>query len=259
MFNRLFLTEKNMLIAIILNAINIFLLYFPELSNNFWLNALDQLFIVFFMMEAYVKIKLLGKTYFTNRWNRFDFFLVVVSLPSLLMNFIEIPDASFVLLLRLFRMIRLARFVTFIPNLTKIIEGLGRALKSSVFVLLALFILNFMLAIFTCHFYGTICDELFGNPLRSFYSIFQMFTVEGWNEIPSQVAENLEQPALAWLMRFYFGAVVLIGGIFGMSLANAVFVDEMTVDNNDELEEKIDDLKKDIQELKAMLMAKVEG
>ena len=38
-----------------------------------------------------------------------------------------------------------------------------------------------------------------------------------------------------------------------MSLANAVFVDEMTSDNNADLEVKIDNLEAQIQELKALL------
>ena len=47
--------------------------------------------------------------------------------------------------------------------------------------------------------------------------------------------------------------VVTLGGIFGMSLANAVFVDEMTSDNNNVLEEKLDSMEKQIQELKELL------
>ncbi len=50
--------------------------------------------------------------------------------------------------------------------------------------------------------------------------------------------------------------VVLLGGVFGMSLANAVFVDEMTMDNNDALEQKIDRLQMEIQDLKALLQEK---
>ena len=54
--------------------------------------------------------------------------------------------------------------------------------------------------------------------------------------------------------RFYFIIVVLLGGIFGMSLANAVFVDEMTSDNNSDVEDKIDNLEKQIAELKSLLL-----
>jgi voltage-gated sodium channel len=46
---------------------------------------------------------------------------------------------------------------------------------------------------------------------------------------------------------------VLVGGVFGLSLANAVFVDEMTMDNTDAIEEKIDRLREELSELKQLL------
>ena len=87
----------------------------------------------------------------------------------------------------------------------------------------------------------------------SSYSIFQLFTVEGWNEVAQSVADRTGHPFLIGITRFYFVIIVLLGGIFGMSLANAVFVDEMTMDNNDALEAKIDNLHEEIRELKRLL------
>jgi voltage-gated sodium channel len=291
----LFLVEKNVLIAILINAIVICLLYFPEYEDNFYLTFIDHIFIVFFLIEAIVKIYTFKPSaYFASNWNRFDFFIVVVSLPSLLVNIMPLPDTSLFLILRLFRLARLVRFIHFVPNLTKIILGLGRAIKASVFVLLALLFFNFLLSIFTCHFYAKVAPEYFGNPLISSYSIFQMFTVEGWNEIPATIAKKMmikndekvfeeagieqgseliieELPPsvqeelkrtrrraglMIGLTRFYFVLVVLVGGIFGMSLANAVFVDEMTMDNNDLLEQKIDSLQGEIAEIKELLKRK---
>jgi len=110
-----------------------------------------------------------------------------------------------------------------------------------------------MLALFTCHFYGEIAPEYFGNPAISSYTIFQLFTVEGWNEIPNEVLDGSNNPIFSGVTRFYFVLIVLVGGIFGMSLANAVFVDEMTMDNNQELEKKIDNLENKIDELKKLL------
>ena len=40
----------------------------------------------------------------------------------------------------------------------------------------------------------------------------------------------------------YFVLIVLSGGIFGFSIVNAIFVDEMMKDNNDDLEAKVDEL-----------------
>jgi len=254
MLKRFFLSEQNIMWAILVNAFIIFLLYFPAYKGNDLLVALDYAFILFFVVEAAVKLHVLRpKNYFANRWNQFDFFIVVASIPSLSMSFLPIPDTSLLLLLRLFRLIRLIRFITFIPHLGKIIEGLGRAIRSAVFVLLALFFLNFVLAIFTCHFYGSTAPQYFGNPLTAFYSIFQLFTLEGWNEIPVALSQNIDDPILIGITRFYFALVVLFGGIFGMSLANAVFVDEMTIDNNQLVEDKLDKLQAEIAELKQLL------
>jgi voltage-gated sodium channel len=77
-------------------------------------------------------------------------------------------------------------------------------------------------------------------------------------EIPLEVIKASEageghHPLFAGLTRFYFILVVLSGGIFGMSLANAVFVDEMTSDNNEDLENKIDNLELQLKEIKEML------
>lgn len=243
-----------MLWAIILNSMIIFALYFPSLEHHPVLEGIDHLFILLFLVEALVKISTFGwKEYWSNNWNRFDFIIVIGSLPTILTGFLPVPDTSLLIVLRLFRLLRLVRFLRFIPDMGKILTGLGRALKASVFVILALFFLNILLSLITCQLYGKIAPEYFGNPLVSAYSIFQLFTVEGWNEIASVTADKMSTPTLIGFTRFYFVIVVLLGGIFGMSLANAVFVDEMTMDNNDELERKIDRLQADIVELKKLI------
>ena len=128
--------------------------------------------------------------------------------------------------------------------------GLGRAIKASVFVLMALIFMNFMLAIVTCHFYADVAPQYFGNPLVSIYSIFQLFTLEGWNEIPAAIVSTTDSRMMIGMTRFYFAIVVVLGGIFGMSLANAVFIDEMMMDNNEELEKKVDLLTEEIRALR---------
>jgi len=272
MFKKFFLTEKNILWAIGINALIIFILYFPQLKAGYpdiyhALEFLDVFLVIIFLIEAIVKLSEYGvKGYFSKGWNIFDFFIVIVSLPALLIFFpaVILPTStSFLKILRLGRMIRLFRLMTFIPRMTIIMEGLARALKASVFVMIALIFFNFLVALFTCHFFGQRVPELFHDPLITMYYIFQMFTVEGWNEIPATVAASFtsegSEPSIfspavmAGLTRFYFIIVVTLGGIFGMSLANAVFVDEMTSDNNNALEDKLDSLEKQIAELKEIL------
>jgi voltage-gated sodium channel len=264
MLKRIFLSERNMMIAILLNAIIIFTMYFPKYRHHYSLEIIDHLFILFFIIEMLVKLYYLKPNeYFKDVWNRFDFIIVMGSLPSLAIHLVPVPDTSLLIILRLFRLIRLIRFIRFVPHLGKIMAGLARALKASVFVLLALVFLNLLLAIFTCHFYADVAPGYFGDPLISAYSIFQMFTVEGWNEIPADIAKQMHENStnagllstsvLIGLTRLYFVIVVLAGGVFGMSLANAVFVDEMTMDNTDVLEDKIDHIQQEMTELKQTL------
>ncbi|NJL76502.1 MAG: ion transporter [Saprospiraceae bacterium] len=127
MFRRLFLPEQNMMLAAIINSIIIALLYFPSLETNTFLHLLDYFFIVFFLLEAAIKIKELGwEVYWKSGWNRFDFLVVLFSLPSLLVNYLPIPDTSIFLLLRLIRLVRLVRLIRFFffhPHMGKILDG----------------------------------------------------------------------------------------------------------------------------------------
>lgn len=245
-----------MLIAIALNAVVIFALYFPELKDNYWLLTIDHAFILFFLVEVIVKLAVLKPgPYFAAAWNRFDFIIIVGSLPVFLEGLFPVPEATVLLiLLRLFRLVRLIRFLRFIPNIEQVVAGLGRAIKASVFVLGVLVFLNLLLAIVTCHFYAEAAPEYFGNPLVSVYSIFQLFTLEGWNEIPATIVSNSTSNVSIGMTRLYFVVVVLLGGVFGMSLANAVFIDEMMMDNNKELEDKVDALTEEIRALRRDLL-----
>ena len=254
MLKRFFLSERNIMIAILINAAVIFSLYFPEIKEHNLLVQIDHFFVVFFLIEVIIKLFVYKpKKYFANKWNWFDFIIVVISLPSLFMAYLPLPDTSSLLLLRVFRLARLFRFMAFVPHLSMILSGLGRALRASVFVLIVLLFLDLILAILTCHFYQAIAPEYFGNPLISAYTVFQLFTVEGWNEVADVIANNTTGEYAIGFSRLFFVLIVLIGGIFGMSLANAVFVDEMTMDNNKDLEAKIDKLQSEIAHIRELL------
>ncbi len=254
----IFLNEKIILSAIILNALVIFLLAFPSLKMHPGLIHFDNLFVLYFTIEAIIKIRDRGfKQYIRINWNKFDFLIVVFSLPLLLESFIPIAhSASIITIFRLFRLLRVIRFFRFVPNLNHILVGLARAFRASVFVFVVLIFLNFIFSVLTTYIFSHHLPEYFGDPIISSFTIFQMFTLEGWNEIPAAISAKTDLSVIQINMaRLYFSAVVLLGGIFGMSIANAIFVDEMTMDNNAQLETKIDKLQDQIDRLEQFLMA----
>jgi voltage-gated sodium channel len=210
---------------------------------------------VFFILEAGFKISKLGwADYWDNGWNRFDFLVVLLSSPVLLTPFLGLHEFGAVLVLRLGRLFRLFRLLRFIPNRDHLMDGVRRSLNASIGVLLALGLLNFILSMGATFLFGRIAPEHFGNPLVSVYSLFKVFTVEGWYEIPDLLAMRAEHPVWGFIARLYFIGAVLVGGIVGLSLANAVFVDEMTMDNNRGLELKVDELQAEIRALREALL-----
>jgi voltage-gated sodium channel len=220
----------------------------------FWI---DYVCVIFFLVEALVKIRRGGwSRYWTNGWNKFDFSVVVLSLPALLGPFLDVSQFAFVLILRLGRLFRLFRVLRFIPNLDHLVTGVRRALRASIGVFLALVLINLILAVMATLLFRDLDPQHFGNPVSSGYSIFQVFTVEGWNEIASHLEEragssDVANPRLLIAgTRVFFVAAVLIGGILGLSLANAVFVDEMMMDNTEALERKVDSLTEEVRRLR---------
>jgi len=254
-----FVSDRLVMTVIVLNAIALVAHEMarpgsPSANLWFWI---DYVCVVFFLGEALIKIRRDGwPRYWANGWNKFDFTVVVLSLPALLGPFLDVSQFAFVLILRLGRLFRLFRVLRFIPNLDHLVTGVRRALRASIGVFLALVLINLILAVMATLLFRDLDPEHFGNPISSGYSIFQVFTVEGWNDIAERIEERAESDnsynpkLLVAGTRAFFVAAVLIGGILGLSLANAVFVDEMMMDNTEALERKVDFLTEEVRRLR---------
>jgi voltage-gated sodium channel len=244
--------------AILLSTLAMFMLGFAEqdsTSYRVWL-AVDIGCVLFFLVEAIGKIALAGwRGYWALRFNRFDLLILCLSLPVLAaprlseaVAFVGIP------VLRLARLFRLFRLLRFIPERDRLAAGVVRALKASVGVFLAIMLVNFILAMGAQVLFAHKSPEHFGDPARACYSMFRIFTVEGWNDIPEAIAAN-SSAAWATVARIYFGFSVLIGGILGLSLGNAVFVDQMVADNNDPMQRDVNLLHEEIHMLRDEIRA----
>ncbi|WP_430810857.1 MULTISPECIES: ion transporter [unclassified Carboxylicivirga] len=248
MIKRLFLQDWFILSLILVNALTIFVLGFtPE---NYTIRGIDNIITILFFGELLVKIQTYGANYFKSRWNVFDFLLIVISLPTLITIFIDISqiDFSYLLILRVFRVFKTFRFLKFVPGIDQLLRGVQRALKASIIVIIGFIVYIFIISIFSHQVFAKTAPDYFGDPLCSMYTIFKMFTVEGWYEVSESVVSSLGHTK-AFFGHLYFIFVVLSGGILGLSLVNSIFVDAMVSDNNDELKEKIGTLELQINNL----------
>ena len=78
------------------------------------------------------------------------------------------------------RVLRFFRVLHFFPKITQIGAGLKRALRDSGVVLVGFFILLFIFGMINCSLYREVAPQYFDTPLNSIYSVFRVFTVEGW-------------------------------------------------------------------------------
>ncbi|MGY6561851.1 MAG: ion transporter [Luteibaculaceae bacterium] len=258
MLTRIFLNDKLILGLIVLNSFVIFLSGFTlSTPVAIGIDVLDNAITLVFLAEIIIKLRHYGKSFFYSNWNIFDFVLVMLSLPAILSMFggnLNL-NLDFLLVFRIFRVFKSIRFLRFVPGVEHLLRGTVKALRSSVFVLLGFSIYIFIIAILSFSLFGNTAPELFENPLKSIYTIFKIFTIEGWYEIPETVVEGMGE-IKSFFTIAYFVFVLVTGGLFGLSLVNSIFVDAMLEDNNDDLNKKLSEIKSKLDKLNERLDGK---
>lgn len=247
---KLFLNDRFIMAVILINSCVIYA-QVAGISSTF-LNVLDVLCLMIFTIEMILKHLEYGlRGYWKDGWNRLDGILVILSFPALMELVIpmEVMDMSIFMILRLLRILRFFRLLHFFPNFTKVVKGFNAALRDSYAILLSFFVIIVIFGLINCSLFREADPEHFYTPVRSIYAVFQICTVEGWYEIPNTVAEYYGGTTVAaGLIRAYFCALLIFGGIIGMSFINSIFVDAMVSDNNDDVIKKLDDLQKQLEE-----------
>lgn len=240
--SRFFLNNRNIAICILLNTIVIFLLSFHRFQ--YVLLPLDVAFTIFFIIEMIIKIKYFGKTFFKDKECVFDLSIVVISTIPLFGLF----SLDWIQVMRLTRIFKSLRLFELIPNYKKLLINFKLVVRSCVGILVGLSILIFLLSIILSSLYGNIVPEYFGNPLESIYSVFRLFSIEGWYDIPNAIAEHSSY-VVGYLSKFFLACIVLVFGVFGMGFVSSVFIDEVTSDNNDEVLQRLTELEKILKKI----------
>ena len=246
---RFFTNDIIMLVLVLINTGIIFISGFIS-GQGGTLLIIDSLFTLLFLFEAVVKIHARGFLgYWSDGWNKFDFILVLLALPSCFNILGSVfPATSVLLSLRTMRAFKSFRLLQFVPNIDSLLNGVRMAIKASFIVAIGLIVLLLVFSIITSFLFGSYAPQFFGNPALSVYSIFRLFTIEGWYEMPEAIANN-GGTTMAVFAKIYFSILLFLGGIIGMSLVNSIFVDAMVADNNDEVLRKLEQIEKKISKM----------
>lgn len=260
-----FLNDKIIFGLILINSIIIFVQGFPSntLGDTAYriLGNLDDAISLLFVCEVVIKSIHFGvREYLKSTWNKFDVLLILLSLPPLLVRVLPIEFAathlSFLLVFRVFRIFKFFRFIQFFPQVEQIFGSIQEAMKASFMVLIGFVVFIFITSILSCYFYQTIAPHHFGDPIVSFYTMFKIFTIEGWNAIPDELAASGQLGTMGcFFTKLYFVSILILGGIIGLSIVNSIFVDAMISNNteNVEMEEQVNVIEKKVLEMESKL------
>ncbi|MEQ9415373.1 MAG: ion transporter [Cyclobacteriaceae bacterium] len=160
MMRRLFLNDKVILTLILINAVIIFVSGFDlNPLNKFLFQFIDNAITALFIVEMVIKIRQYGsRGYFRSNWNKFDFILITLSIPALVFFILdlEVLGISYVLVFRVMRVFKSFRFLKFVPGIEHLINGVQRALKASVIVLVGFTVYIFIIGILSFYLFKVV-------------------------------------------------------------------------------------------------------
>ena len=223
-----------------------------EMDNTsiFLFHVLDYFITIYFLVEIIIKMSAEEnlRDFFKDKWNIFDFVIVVVTL-------IPLENSTMAAVARLFRIFRVLRLITSRPELKNIIDMLIGAIPSIVDIVLLMFIIFYIYAIVGNFLFASAPSGLWRDFLVAMLTLFQILTFENWSDI---MYEAMNIHPWAWI---YFVSFVVIAGFIFFNLFVAVIIGEMEkLSKKEEHEEEernfklllseIRELKEEIKELK---------
>ena len=204
---------RNFIIALILiNAAILGMETSPAIMDRVGplLIAANKLILAVFVLEIMIKLIAFGPRFFRSGWNLFDFFVVGIAL---------VPASGPLEILRALRILRVLRLLSQVPRLRQIIESLLRALPGMGWTAALLLLIFYIFAVMGTMLFGQQFPEYWGGLGRSFFSLFQIMTLESWS---SGIARPMqEQIPMIWL---FFVPFILISSFMVLNLFIAIIV-----------------------------------
>ncbi len=222
-------------------------------SFGTFIHIFDKFVITIFTIEIILRIMTYRLSFFKDPWSLFDFFIVAISL---------MPTSGGFAVLRILRVLRLFRLITVVPQMRKIVAALISVIPGMLSIIGLMSLIFYVFAIMATNLYAESFPQWFGTLGESFYTLFQIMTLESWSM--GIVRPIMEQHPLAWT---FFLPFIFIATFVMINLVVAIIVDAMALlkeeeiemiqevqSSEDELKTEIKSLQNEIKELKEIII-----
>ncbi|MGN7439295.1 MAG: ion transporter [Alcanivorax sp.] len=198
----------------------------------------DKIVVAVFVLELGLKIFSYRLKFFKVGWNVFDFLIVAITLA---------PHSETLAILRSFRILRLLRLFSLMPQMRRVIGALFCAIPGMASVVGVLMGIMYIFAVLGTQFFGGIDDEMmyfyFGDVTNSMYTLFQLMTLDDWTDVAN---ETMVFYPNAWL---YFIPFIIVTSFAVLNLFIGVIVDALNLVKEQDLEKQDQDLMSEIRAL----------
>ena len=208
-------TQRFIIAVIVVNAIVIGLETSPSIvaATGPVLGLLDTAALAIFVVEILIKLFVYRWSFFRSPWNLFDFVIVGIAL---------VPASEGMSVLRALRILRALRLLSMVPKMRTVIEALLKAIPGLSSVVALLMLVFYVFAVMATKLFGAEFDLWFGTVGRSFFSLFQIMTLESWSM--GIVRPVMEVFPYAWI---FFVAFILSTTFAVLNLFIAIIVNSM--------------------------------
>lgn len=225
-------------------------------SDSTIVSTLNLAFTYIFTVDITLKLLAYGSGFFEDVMNFFDMFVVVVSLvdaslDGLALNLTALRSIRIFRAFRVLRVTRLVRSLSFMKIVMAVVVSVISEFVY-IFMLLALFIFIYTLLGMQI-FGGSLLPfsvvgirQSFDTFLYSLFSVFQILTVENWNDIETTIgASSNNNITILFPISWIF-----IGNWILMNLLQAILLDGFDENTNSETKEAVEAEKQIDQELR---------
>ena len=164
-----------------------------------FLHWLDRVFLAIFVVELVVRISAYGGKpwrFFRSGWNVFDFVIVAVAfVPGL---------AGSTTILRLARLLRVARLIRFLPEVQILLRGVARSLQPIGGLVVLTLLLLFLYGMVGWALFGDALPRRWGDIGTAMLTLFGVLTLEGWNAVFDEI-----RPETAWAVPYMLSFILI--------------------------------------------------
>lgn len=222
------------------------------ITYHYPLHIANEIIHFIFVFEILVKFYAYRDNilkFFTDGWNLFDLFIVMIGFLPLLASaeasYEAVLAARTLRIFRSLRTLRVLRLIEKLKQLRTIVETLLHSLPTLWMVFLLMAILYYTYGVIGYFLFAENDPQHFGSLPSAFLTLFQVMTGDGWSDLMKTNMFNCPHPH-TFLAPLYFCSFVLIGALIILNLFVGVIISEMddTRKRHDQ-EENEEEMKKD--------------